>query len=162
LYTIGNVRSRKKRVPRKADELCQDETVQDPLKKFKIDTFFLVIDLIITQTNNRFTDNNLEVLKDLALLSIKRINEIKINPDNIPKDAFKSVCSVYHTFLNLNDVKREYEQYIQSDFNLSNKLPDYLHSCSNDTSNNSDYSDEESMSQVIKNISKFVKFIVRV
>ncbi|XP_060855359.1 zinc finger MYM-type protein 1-like [Metopolophium dirhodum] len=144
---LENVRSRKKIVPRKADELCQDETVQDPLKKFKIDTFFLVLDLIITQINNRFTDNNLEVLKDLALLSIKIINEIKINPDNIPKDAFKSVCSVYHTFLNINDVKREYEQYIQSDFNLSNKLPDYLHSCLNDTSNNSDYSDDESMSQ---------------
>lgn len=58
---LENVRSKKKkkRVPRKAYELCQDETVQDPLKKFEIDTFFLVLDLIITQINNRFTDNNL-------------------------------------------------------------------------------------------------------
>ncbi|KAL4142937.1 hypothetical protein QTP88_005326 [Uroleucon formosanum] len=134
---LENARSRKKkRIPRKADELCQDEII-----------------------NNRFTDNNLEVLKDLALLSIKRINEIKINIDKIPKDAFKSMCSVYHTFLNLNDIKREYERYIQSDFNLSNKLPDYLHSCLNDTSNNSDYSDDESMSQE-SNLSKFIKFIV--
>jgi len=66
-------------------------------------------------------------LKDLNLLSIKRIIEIKINPDNIPKDVFKSVSSVYHTFFNFNDVKKEYEQYIKSDFNLRNKLPDYLH-----------------------------------
>lgn len=44
---LENVRSRKKRVPRKADELCQDETEEDPLKRFKIDTFYLVLDLII-------------------------------------------------------------------------------------------------------------------
>lgn len=145
---LENVRTRKRKVPQKADELCQDEVVQDPIKKFEIDTFYWVLDIIITQIDNRFMENNLEVLKDLALLSIKRIKEIKKNPHSIPKDAFKTVCSVYNTFLNMENVQREYQQYINSDFKFNNQLPEYLHLRQNDSSDDSDNShnsDNESL-----------------
>lgn len=98
-----------------AGELCSNEVEQNPIQESKVDTYFVVLDIIKTQISQRFTDKIIEVMKDFALLSTKRIKNLKKNPKSISINAFKAVCLVYHTLLNLEDIRREYEQFINCD-----------------------------------------------
>lgn len=67
--------ARKRKVRKMAGELCSDEVEQNPIQKFKIDTYFVALDIIKTQISQRFTDTTIEVMKDFALLSNKYIKE---------------------------------------------------------------------------------------
>lgn len=67
------------------------------------------------------------------------MNEIKKILHSIPKDAFKSVGFARDTILNMVNVHRE---YINADFKFNNRLPDYLRSCRNDSSDDSDINNE--------------------
>jgi len=136
--------TRKRKVRKIAGELCSDEVEQNPIQKFKVDTYFVALDIIKTQISQRFTDKTIEVMKDFALLSTKRIKELKKNPKNIPIDAFKAVCLVYNTLLKLEDVRREYEQFINCDLIINETLPLYLHPNLND--DNSSLSSNDSNS----------------
>lgn len=147
--------ARKRKVKVMAGELCsdEDEVEQNPIQKFKIDTYFVALDIIQTQISQRFTDKTIEVMKDFALLSSKRIKELKKNPKSIPIDAFKAVCLVYNTLIKLEDVRREYEQFINCDFTVNETLPLYLyHSLSDDNSSisSNDSNDSSTSEQVIR------------
>ncbi|XP_025407424.1 zinc finger MYM-type protein 1-like [Sipha flava] len=71
-----------------AGELCSDEIEQNPIQKFKVDTYFVALDIIKTQSSQRFTDKTIE----------------------------------------LEDVRREYEQFINCDLIINETLPLCLHS----------------------------------
>lgn len=72
--------------------------INDPLVDFRINTYFSAIDLILSELDRRFLgdgDENYEqigLFKDFSLLSIKRMQEIKSNPAQLPKDAFFFFC----------------------------------------------------------------------
>lgn len=76
------------------DEQAPDETINDPLVDFRINTFFHAIDHILSELDRMFLgdgDENyeqIELFKEKTLLSIKRMQEIKSNPTQLPKDAF--------------------------------------------------------------------------
>lgn len=144
---------RKRKVRKMVGELCSDEVEQNPIQKFKIDTFFVALDIIKIQINQRFTDKTIEVMKDFALLSIKRIKEFKKNPKSIPIDAFKAVSLVYSTLLKLEDVRREYEQFINCDFIVNETLPLYLHpnlSDDNSSLSSNDSNSDDNTSEQLK------------
>ncbi|KAL4097687.1 hypothetical protein QTP88_022419 [Uroleucon formosanum] len=68
---LQNIRPR--RVPIKAGELMQDDLIVCPTKKFESD---------------RFETTNIGLLKDIALLSYRRIQEKLSEPTMLPKDSF--------------------------------------------------------------------------
>lgn len=84
-------RSRKQK--QMADEKARDEVIIQPIQYFKVNTYFSALDCIITQLTERFIGNKntssnnskspykttLGLLKDISLLSKKRLNEVKKN-----------------------------------------------------------------------------------
>lgn len=89
---------RYKRIPRKSGELTNDDPIINPIEKFKIECYYGTLDLIQTELNDRFNDDSSGLLKDLSLLSKKRILEVRISPHLLPKDAFQKVCELYGDF----------------------------------------------------------------
>lgn len=143
-------KNRKRKVPRRSGELAEDETISDPVHYFKISVFFLTIDIILLQIREKFQENCISILKDIGLLSIKRMNEVQIT--NIPKDAFKKICSLYG--LDQESVQREYilfSQFIQ-DINLKKlqKLPEILHSYRESDSDVLEESEQELQNKTLK------------
>jgi hypothetical protein len=68
---------RKKRM---YDELCEDETPELPLDKFRVETYQTIIDQIINSLNERFTDNN-QLIADVQYLIPKNFKQIKQMPN---------------------------------------------------------------------------------
>jgi len=83
-FNINNLmsfRNRKINVVLRSDELCIDESIGNPEQG--INFFFLVIDIILQPHNDRFDKNTISVMKDIGLLSLKRIKEV----GSVPQDA---------------------------------------------------------------------------
>lgn len=93
-----------------------------------MNTYYVIIDKVVTELKKRFEDNAIEIAKDLALLSAKCINSMR-RRKNIPPDAFTCISETYFQFLNKDDILREYNQLVDSniDINISEKLPNFLH-----------------------------------
>ncbi|XP_060856753.1 uncharacterized protein LOC132934470 [Metopolophium dirhodum] len=102
--------TRKKKVPRLAGEMVCDEQISDPLKKFEVETFNSVIDITLSQLKNRFDSTNIGPLKDMSLLSRRRIREIKRNPNALPQDSFEKLCSMY-TMMDRDILITEYKLF---------------------------------------------------
>lgn len=121
-------RSRKKK--RMADEICEDETIINPIDKFKIDTYFTCMDMINVYLNEYFSTSAVGIYRDLALLSKLRILEIKKNPLLFPEDSFSSLCNTYDKFLDQDQLKKEYLQFCQvyCSFEKTLNIPLKLHS----------------------------------
>lgn len=119
---------RHRRVPRQHDEISQDEVFNDSIQSYKINTYYVILDIILTELKRRFNDNYINVAKDLFLLTPKYVSSM-MKETNIPTDAFISVCSIYNNFLVREDIIREYQQFIKSKIDMSRLgvLPEYLH-----------------------------------
>jgi len=131
---------RKKRVPRNAGENCIDEPLDNPLDNFKVNTYYVVCDTIISELCQRFGDSG-GLLKDISLLSSKRLREVGKNPNLIPNDAFIEVCSVYTNYLDRSLLIEEYQQFVRNyeEIESTRQLPKTfrsLHLCN-------EYNDDE-------------------
>lgn len=144
---------RKRRVPCMAGEHAVDERIDDPLENFKINTYFVAIDIAVNQIQERFSDISTGICRDLSLFSRRRLNEVSKDSTKLPADAFQIFASVYKKFVNKNDLQREYVQFSKYYFKFeSNKyLPLKLHkvNCNSETDvffeNNSDSTDSEKL-----------------
>lgn len=58
-----------------------------PINNFKINTYFIVIDIISSQIFERFNNNSNPLINDLSLFNKKRLLEIT-KSSNLPNDAF--------------------------------------------------------------------------
>ncbi|XP_050066295.1 uncharacterized protein LOC126555414 [Aphis gossypii] len=121
------VSSRLKRVPRKSGELSRDEIISCPMKKFKIDTYNVIMDILLTELSGRFESTNIGPLKDLSLLSSRRIREVQTNPHIVPCDAFDALCSMY-TLIDKNALLTEYIEFCKNFTEIENSivLPKYF------------------------------------
>lgn len=86
---------RRRRVPKFSGKLKRDEPITDPITRFKVECYYGALDIIQNELNDRFGNDEAELLKDLFLLSKKRILEVKNSLNSLPKDAFKIVCELY-------------------------------------------------------------------
>ncbi|XP_060855600.1 zinc finger MYM-type protein 1-like [Metopolophium dirhodum] len=104
------------------DMLEQIKNVEGPVD-FK--TGSELIDIILQQLSDRFDKNTISVMKDLGLLSLKRLKEV----GPVPQDAFSKICDVYG--INQESVRNDYillKSVIKDiDLNLLTKLPAKLH-----------------------------------
>jgi len=96
---------RKKKMP---GELNNDVSVADPTNNFKIKTVLHSLDTTLNYLDQYFNNSAVGIYKDLLLFSIKRMNEIKNNPEGMPDDAFVEFCKTYNKFLNIDVLKCEY------------------------------------------------------
>jgi hypothetical protein len=118
-----------RRVPKFSGELQRNEPITEPITTFKVECYYSALDIIQNYLNDRFGNNEAELLKDLSLLFKKRITEIKNSPNSLPKDAFKIICELYSTFLKYDDLVNEYQQFCSNFLELEKSilLPEYLH-----------------------------------
>lgn len=118
----------------------QDDPIVCPIKKFEVETYNAVIDMIINELNDRFKSNNIGPLKDIALLSVRRIREVCNNPTILPKDSFVELCKIYSK-INRDYLITEYMHFCKNfkEFENSLNLPEFLH----DIDNNKSLSDDE-------------------
>lgn len=133
---------RRRRVSKFSGELQRDEPITDPITRFKIECYYGALDIIQNELNDSFGNDEAELLKDLSLLSKKRILEVKYSPNSLPKDAFKIVCELYSTFLQYDDLVKEYQQFCSNFLELEKSilLSEYLHNKESE-SDESDYED---------------------
>lgn len=120
---------RYRRVLKKSGELVNDNPMNDPIKKFKIECYYGALDLIQTELNDRFGEKSSGLLKDLSLLSRKRILEVRLLPNSLPKDAFKQVVELYGEFLERDALIRNYLDFCENYLEFENTLtlPEYIH-----------------------------------
>ncbi|CAI6352890.1 unnamed protein product [Macrosiphum euphorbiae] len=112
--------NRIRRVPRKADEIAVDEVIEDPLQNYKIKTYFIAFDTAITQIKERFNEISSDLFKDLSLFSRRRMEEIFNDLNKLPVDAFKVFSDTYSKFVDKEDLKREYVQFIKCYLKIKN------------------------------------------
>lgn len=125
---------RKRRVRRRDGEKAEDTPIDDPLLKLKVSMYFFCIDTIHSLIADRFSETSQGIFRDLALFSVKRILEIKNSPNkgplSLPTDAFSTLCSTYNKHLNLENLRKEYLQFVElfESYNSAAKsLPETLH-----------------------------------
>jgi len=115
IYNLPNndfkpVRARKRK--KMADENVQDEVSDSSFERYRINTFFKVIDQIIRSIESRFSDAR-EILKDLALLSPERLMQVSKEKDYLPEDSFKYIAN-WVKGIDAKKLKNEYFQFSQS------------------------------------------------
>ena len=59
-----------------AGEGCRDEGFDDPIKSFKINPFFHIVDIVVTQIRERFGEEPSHLLRDLSLLTSRQMEEV--------------------------------------------------------------------------------------
>jgi len=64
---------RVRRVKIRAGETFSDESIIGQIQNFKINVYFTIVDIVITQISDRFNDYSVPLFKDLALFSHKRL-----------------------------------------------------------------------------------------
>lgn len=133
--------SRQKRCPKKSGELSKDTPILDLVKQIRIECFNKTLDIIQIDFSERFNINETGLMKDLSLISRRRIMEVRKNPETLPKDAFIIVCKIYSKYLNRESLISEYQQFSSNFIELekSIKLPLFLH----ETDDHSDCDDDD-------------------
>lgn len=64
------------------------------MNKFKIDTYNVIMDILLAELRGHFESTNIGPLKDLSLLLSRRIQEVQNNPHIVPYDAFDALCTM--------------------------------------------------------------------
>jgi len=85
------------------------------------------MDILLADLSGRFESTNIGPLKDLSLLSSRRIREFQNNPHNVHCDAFDDLCTMY-TKINKNALLTEYIEFCKHFTEIENSivLPKYL------------------------------------
>lgn len=81
----------------------------------------------MSELSERFETTNIGWLRDLSLLSSRRIREVQKNLHNVPCDAFEALCSIY-TQVDRNALLTEYEEFCKNFTEIENSvvIPKYL------------------------------------
>lgn len=136
-----------------SDERVRDESIANPTKKFEIETYNMVMDRTLFELSERFKSTNIGPLRDLSLLSVRRIEEINKNPKCLPQDAFSKLCETYS--LNKEELTMEYLQFCRNFYDIRDgiKLPTYINKNANfDFENDELKNDEESDDELDLNV----------
>jgi len=65
-----------------------NEPIDDFLLNFKVNTFYVAIDIVLIQIQERFSDISTGLCKDLSLFSQRRLKEVADDHTTLPLDAF--------------------------------------------------------------------------
>ena len=114
----------KKRVRRKKrldGEQCQDEALLDELQSFKVNTFNLIMDRIVTNLKTRFLDHEM-LYKDFSCFDPKRFKELRTS--GIPAAAMSKICDLLGSRVNKDDLSMQLESFANAFPRLAMSLPE--------------------------------------
>lgn len=78
------------RIRRKKKMSCEESSdeppIIDPIENFKVNTFYVCLDIISLAFNEYFGNTMIGIYKDLSLFSKMRLAELKNNPESLSKD----------------------------------------------------------------------------
>lgn len=105
------------------------------MQNYKIKTYCIAFDTAITQIKERFNVISSGLFKDLSLFSRRRLEEISNDLNKLTVDAFKLFSDTYSKFVDKEDLKKEYVQFIKCYFNFEKVklIPTRLHDSQSDT-----------------------------
>jgi hypothetical protein len=83
---------RKRKVPRKANELCGDEAPDDTQKRLKTGVYIVALDALINQMNDRFPDSNLALFRQMSVFTEKRLKSV---PFTVKEEDIRHLCERY-------------------------------------------------------------------
>ncbi|KAK3911539.1 Zinc finger MYM-type protein 1 [Frankliniella fusca] len=92
-------------------ERAADEPIEDPIQKFRVETYFKSLDSIINLISERFNDRAQSLFKDLALLTKRRMSEIASDVEALPRDAYDSFSALYRKFVKSDVLRTEFKQF---------------------------------------------------
>lgn len=120
--------------------------------------YFKTIDIVLQQFHDKFQSQSLSILKDIGLLSIRRMQE----STEVPLDAFDKLCNMYK--FSQEKVRSEYIMFKQIlkdlDLKLLPNLPKYLHNTTDDENSNLDDSDEEVKLDSVMNMGSLINIFL--
>lgn len=108
-YEFTPLSDRVRRKKKFSDQKAAHEPILDPIEWLKVKKVYTTIDIISTQLQERFNNNQNRAIEDLCLFSSKRIKEIS-KSKTIPKDAFEGFLSIYGSFFDddIASIRNEY------------------------------------------------------
>lgn len=142
-------RSRKKK--KMPGETASDDTIDDPKKKFKTQTYLCTVDAALTAINDRFNSSSQNLLKDISYFSVYRLQKTKTNPSSLPKDVFNAFSDVYNKIIKSEELRDEYIQFsklyfqfedaMSANFKFIHKI--HVENDTDDSTQETEISDEE-------------------
>jgi len=93
-------------------ELASDENMPEPIVNFKIKTYNIILDILITQIYERFNENLTLLYKDISLFQRKRLKEVEQLSSSLPLDTFYAFGSIYDKFILADVLRKEYIQFL--------------------------------------------------
>ncbi|KAL4084049.1 hypothetical protein QTP88_029365 [Uroleucon formosanum] len=157
--------SRVYRKKRLCDELCEDQVLTNPKEKFRVETYRVIIDQILSSLNQRFS-NNSNLIADIQYLIPKSFNLV----ENMPDDALTHIADLInikkeHLKMELQNFSIIYPNLITSVVEKTKYM--YKHSTKNIT-NSGKSSDESSAENIISddfcksNLNEFSFFSLKI
>lgn len=126
------VSSRVRRIKKMPGELAPDEEFADPVQNFKIKSYFVILDIVSIQIQERFNESSTPLLKDISLFKRKRLKDVSNYASSLSVDAFQGFESIYGKFVSAIDLRREYVQFSNAYFSFEKfiQLPKRIHNVS--------------------------------
>jgi len=126
------VHSRVRRIKKMPGELASDEEFADPVQNFKIKSYYVILDIVSIQIQDRFNESSTPLLKDISLFQRKRLKDVSSNASSLSVDAFQGFESIYGKFVSAVDLRREYVQFSNGYFSFEKfiQLPKRIHNVS--------------------------------
>jgi hypothetical protein len=126
------VHYRVRRIKKMPGEIAFDEEFADPVQNFKIKSYYVMLDIVSTQIQERFNESSIPLLKDISLFQQKRLKDVLNNASSLPVDVFQGFENIYGKFVSAIDLRREYVQFANVYFNFEKfiKLSKRIHNVS--------------------------------
>ena len=105
---FGSKRTRKKK--RLPGELSNDEIEEDPVSRYRRETFVYAIDTAIMSIRDRFSSHK-AILADFSVLDPERFQDIN-SRNSLPQDAFQNVARNYG--FDDRKLKEEYISFVET------------------------------------------------
>lgn len=140
--------------------MCESNELNNcPQFLFKINTYYIIIDIVCTQISERFNDKSSPLYKDLSLFHVKRLQEVS-EQSNLPTDAFEGFEKVYGKYVTAEDLKREYKLFADSYFMFEKlmKFPEKIHENETIVSDESDNDTERDEHEISMGDEKNLRF----
>ncbi|KAJ8892615.1 hypothetical protein PR048_005196 [Dryococelus australis] len=99
---VSTQRNRKRK--RFMDELSIDETINNAMKKMKTEIYYIVLNSLLSQLNDRFSDNSLAMVKQMSHFShggIMKITHQLETGKGFNPDMIKELCEYYNLDIDL-------------------------------------------------------------
>jgi len=103
---------RKITTKRVVGETCSNESLLEPLDKFRSETFFVIVDALWSKFKSDFKESK-AIVKEMSIFQIDKMSSVKSKTIVLPSDSFKAICN-WLPEIDMTQLKEEYLQLCQN------------------------------------------------